>query len=295
MGWFKHLRDKIAGAVKSVANTIKKDINKIKEVAQKDINKARNLIKSLAKKIGNAVSNVALLPIVPLLPAIKHMLRAHGQSAGGSLREIVERFYNYVVRRSAHFEDLEAFNFEDFDYLIEQHLEAGLKNNFAYFELGSNGVYEHLDEQGGGVDVANVGAQAAAGVAGAAVGIPPPVSTTIGSGIEKLIKVIVSYFKKNKDNATVQDALAKTGSTGAIDDATTAQDAVNEDGQATGRGNATGRNLGKQLGDTTNSDTIDEHFTPEKILGTGMDFKKIALYLGAFILLIFVAKKMKWI
>ena len=236
MSWFSKLKNKIEEKVNKSVATVKKDIKKVAEVAKKDINKAKELAKNVASKVLKVIKNTALLPILPLIPAMKAIMKKRGVSTRGALDDIVIRFYNEVVIKTAGFENLEAFNDAKAERLIYAHLEEALENNFKYYNLENaddaptdatptdattttttdsntnigSGQVGATSAKGDGkkeFDKAGLLGSAGGAAAGMAIGLPPQAGAAVGASLEKIIKAIVAFFKKKKDDKDVKEAL----------------------------------------------------------------------------------------
>jgi len=197
---FKKLRNKVKAAVKKNIASIKKDVKKIKAGA-------KDIVKKVAKKITKAYANAFLIPVLPFVGAMKVMLKKRGISTSGDLTDIVKNFMNQVVIKHPSFENLEQFDLENFENLIESELE----NNIENFENNLES-FENIDEKATdkkGFDESGVLGKGGGAALGMAVGLPPQAGAAIGGGLEKVIKAIVAFFKKKKadGDTEVTDAL----------------------------------------------------------------------------------------
>jgi len=225
----KKFRAKIKANITKAANNVKKEIKKIK-------NGATQLIKSTAKKITKFYSNSVFLPLLPMLGAMKHLLKKKGISTKGmDLKDIVQAFHNNVVIKHKSFDNLQELNYENFESLVAHSLINDLENFESVEDATTAKTGEVLATTATATenkefDKAGLLGGAGGAAAGMAIGLPPQAGAAIGGSLEKIIKAIVAFFKKGKDdkNKEVVDALGVETSEEDVNEATKDMDGSGE-------------------------------------------------------------------
>lgn len=248
---FKKARKKLKAAITKAATNIKKDIKKIKSGA-------KQLIKSVAKRVTKFYANAVFMPMLPLLGAMKHILKKNGISTKGmDLKDVAQSFYNNIVIKHKSFDNLNELDYEHFENLVEKSLYYDLESfenlNDETTEVAAEAAVPTESKEFDKAGLIGKGGGAAAGMA---IGLPPQAGAAIGGALEKIIKAIVAFFKKGKQdkNKEVEEALAV---------------------------------------ETTEAD-VNEHATDLDGSGNAksdFDIKKILFALGAIVLVIFAIKK----
>ncbi len=83
---------------------------------KKAFGKIKGGVKNLVKKIGSVAGSAVLLPLLPLKPLIKKILKQKKLSTAGSLKDLVNRFYNGVVKKhpaGKNYDNIDLDNYDD--------------------------------------------------------------------------------------------------------------------------------------------------------------------------------------
>lgn len=226
-------------------NTIKAEAQKEAQKLKKALEDTKNGVKGAkekAKEISEDMAkNLAVAPILPLLPAMMYMLKkekglTYSAKEVATKRYIIAQdFYAQIVEpyfsgkpsnvstKKGKIKNLENFDFvemnlSDFDETIgaDTTVDTTVDNTTPDTESALSGLFNSAVE--GGSKGAKYGASIGTLLAGA--GVPPPLSNlagaTAGAQLGAIVGGIVKFFKLGI--AKVKEALSKTGTN--VDDIT---------------------------------------------------------------------------